>query len=124
MFITDQELHFNLNRHPIFSEFFNNDLSNFHDSTYFIQKLGHFICFFFLAMLLLWALKRLDIVIVVSIGLAFLTEIAQMFFSRSGRLLDVVYDSAGLMLFVVLYLCTRLVEWVYRKVYLSEVRRH
>lgn len=122
--ITDQEIHFKINHHPIFSHFFNNDLRHFQDPTYLLQKVGHFIWFFFLAMLMLWALKRLDYVIGISVGLAFLTEVAQLFFSRSGRLLDVFYDVTGLMVFIVLYLCARLVERLYRKDYLSEVRRH
>jgi VanZ family protein len=121
---TEQEVRFQFNRQPNLSDFFINDLVSFNDITYLIQKLGHFICFFFLAVLLYWAWQRWLLVVLISFGLAFLTEVAQLFFSRSGRLLDVLFDVAGLMLFFVLYLCFRLVEWLYGKVFISEARRH
>ncbi|WP_269748935.1 VanZ family protein [Metabacillus litoralis] len=124
LFITEQELHFQFTRHPNLADFFLNDLRSLYDITYVIQKLGHFICFFFLAMLLYWALQRWLLVVLISVGFAFLTEVAQLFFSRSGRLLDVGYDVAGLILFILLYMCYRFVEWLYSKVFTSEVRRH
>ncbi|MGM0877172.1 MAG: VanZ family protein [Bacillota bacterium] len=121
---TEQKVRFQFNRQPTLSDFFINDLTSFSDITYLIQKLGHFICFFFLAILLYWAWQRWLLVVLISFGLAFLTEVAQLFFSRSGRLLDVLYDVAGLMLFFVLYLCYRLVEWIYGKVIVPVARRH
>ncbi|WP_338788128.1 VanZ family protein [Metabacillus sp. FJAT-53654] len=124
LFITEHELHFQFTRYPNFADFFLNDLSSLNDITYVIQKLGHFICFFFLAMLLYWALQHWLLVVVISVGFAFLTEVVQLFFSRSGRLLDVVYDVAGLMVFIGVYLCFRFVEWLFSKVFISEVRRH
>jgi VanZ family protein len=124
LFITEQELHFQFTSYPNLADFFLNDLSSLNDITYVIQKLGHFICFFFLAMLLYWALQRWVLVVVISVGFAFLTEVVQLYFSRSGRLLDVVYDLAGVMVFVGVYLCFRFVEWLFSKVFISEVRRH
>lgn len=124
LLITEQKLHFHFNRHPNLADFFMNDLGSLNDITYVIQKLGHFIFFFFLAMLLYWALRRWILVILISFGLAFLTEVAQLYFSRSGRLLDVLYDMAGLMVFVVFVFGYRFIEWIFSRVFISEVRRH
>lgn len=46
----------------------------------------------------------------VSLAAALSTEVAQLYFSRSVRLLDVGFDLAGILLFVVLLLIYRFIK--------------
>lgn len=102
LLLTDYEITFRFNPFPEAMSFFNNDLIYVSDPTYISQKLGHIISFAFLAYLVYWAWKSLGLVVMVSLASALSTEVAQLYFSRSGRLLDVGYDLAGMLLFIVL----------------------
>ncbi|MCM3652945.1 VanZ family protein [Metabacillus litoralis] len=104
LLLQEQKLSFQFNTSPSFSDFFINDLINNPDITYFNQKAGHIICFFILALLLYWTSHRVWLTTLLLLIVAFSTEFAQLFFSRSGRLLDVFYDSIGLTMFLVFYL--------------------
>ncbi|UGB30717.1 MULTISPECIES: VanZ family protein [Bacillaceae] len=116
LLLSQQKVSFHYEPHPAFSSFLHNDLMNLQDLTYRRQKLGHFSYFFFLAILIYWAWRRHSFVFIMTLGAAFLTEIGQLFFSRSGRLLDVGYDMAGVCLFYLLYGCYRGGSWLYTKV--------
>lgn len=113
LLLTDYEISFQFNPSPDARSFFHNDLINVSDPTYIIQKSGHFLFFFFLAYLVYWAWKSLGLVIMVSLAAALSTEVAQLYFSRSGRLLDVGYDLAGTLLFFVLIFFYRFVKSMY-----------
>ncbi|WP_413307877.1 VanZ family protein [Bacillus sp. 1P10SD] len=82
---------------PDFLSFFNfNDFTAFHPE--FIKvKLGHFIGFAVLDLLLLYLLKSHKYSIGISIGFAFITEFVQLFFGRDGRLYDLAIDSLGIL---------------------------
>lgn len=116
LLLKKQEIQFNFNPDPRFSDLLHNDLAYLNDITYLLQKIGHFAFFFFLAVLVYWGFKKWFYVVVISATSALFTEIAQLFFSRSGRLLDVSYDLAGVLLFVLLYQGSRYAERCYRRV--------
>lgn len=83
---------------------------NVSDPTYLSQKLGHVLFFFFLAYLGYWAWRSLGLVMMVSLAAALSTEVAQLYFSRSGRLLDVGFDLAGMLLFISLLFFYRFIK--------------
>ncbi|WP_061810414.1 VanZ family protein [Rossellomorea vietnamensis] len=91
-----QQLHFQFNPHPDFNPFLNFTGYPFGSPTYFTQKIGHGMCFFLFSLLLSRVANKILIVIPISIGYALITEIAQVYFSRTGCLLDVFYDSVGI----------------------------
>lgn len=64
------------------------------------QKLGHVMSFFFLGAITYWKWPSRLVVILVGLGAGFTTEILQLYFSRSGRLLDVGYDVCGSLIFL------------------------
>lgn len=59
------------------------------------QKLGHFLGFFILCFILT-AGSRSRAGLYLSIGFAVATEIAQLYFGRDGRIIDMFIDSAGI----------------------------
>lgn len=89
---------------------------NVSDPTYLSQKLGHVLSFFLLAFIGYWAWKSLGLVMMVSLAAALSTEVAQLYFSRSGRLLDVGFDLAGMLLFIVLFLIYRFIKSLHQDV--------
>ena len=116
LLLTDYEISFRFNPHPNGSSFFHNDLMNVSDPTYLSQKLGHVLSFFLLAFIGYWAWKSLGLVMMVSLAAALSTEVAQLYFSRSGRLLDVGFDLAGMLLFIVLFLIYRFIKSLHQDV--------
>lgn len=91
-----QHLHFKLNPNPDFTKFLNFTGYPFGSPLYFTQKIGHGLFFFLFSFLLNRVTNKFLIVIPISIGYALITEIAQVYFSRTGCLLDVFYDSVGI----------------------------
>lgn len=85
---------------PDLKPFFNLTDYPFSSPGYLQQKAGHAFCFFWLAVSFYWLFKRLHTAFLFSIGYATFTEMAQLYFSRTGCLLDVCYDSAGILLFI------------------------
>ena len=116
LLLTDYEISFRFNPHPDGSSFFQNDLMNVSDPTYLSQKLGHVLFFFLLAYLGYWAWKSLGLVMMVSLAAALSTEVAQLYFTRSGRLLDVGFDLVGMLLFIVLFLIYRFIKSLHQDV--------
>lgn len=80
---------------PYFLSFFYlDDISQIH--THFIMvKLGHFLGFAVLDLLLFNWKKNHKWSLIISILFALLTEILQLFFGRDGRLYDLIIDSLG-----------------------------
>lgn len=60
-------------------------------------KLGHFIGFAVMDLLLFNLIKKHKYSIGISVLLAFLTEILQLFFGRDGRLYDIIVDTSGIL---------------------------
>lgn len=101
--LTDYQISFRFNPHPDGNSFFHNDLMNGVNPTYLTQKLGHVLFFSLLAYLVYWAWKSLGLVVMISTAAALSTEVAQLYFSRSGRLLDVGFDLVGMLLFFIIF---------------------
>ncbi|TXC78500.1 VanZ family protein [Metabacillus litoralis] len=122
LFLAEQDLIFHFNGNPPVREFLNNDF-DLQDPTYVSQKLGHIVSFFILGVLAYSVWRSVFVVAIISLAVALSTEVAQLFFSRSGRLLDVGYDMAGASLFVVFVLGYRFVELVFKKMQIVFVDR-
>lgn len=76
------------------------------DAFYLFHKVGHFIGFGLLYMLLLYGIRRYKASFILAAGFAGLTEILQLFFYRDGRLFDVLIDCSGI--FLAFLLCKSL----------------
>ncbi|WP_052302377.1 VanZ family protein [Bacillus sp. SG-1] len=107
--IEHQQIRFSVDAKPDFYSFFEFRSFNYTHPLYITQKSGHAISFFMLAVLLMALYNSLKAVIYVTWSFAFLTEIAQLFFSRTGCLVDVLIDLFGVMLFLIVYFTSRLV---------------
>ncbi|MCR8850403.1 VanZ family protein [Rossellomorea sp. SC111] len=94
------DLRFQWTGQPDVKPFFNFSDYPFSSPGYLQQKAGHAFCFFWLATFFHWIFKRLTTVFLFSVAYASFTEIAQLYFSRTGCLLDVCYDSVGILLFI------------------------
>ncbi|MEH7119234.1 VanZ family protein [Neobacillus vireti] len=90
-----QSIVFKWDSSPDYLSFFNfYDISKIHQ--YFIVvKLGHFLGFLILDLLLFNWLKNHQKALVVSLIYALLTEVLQLYFGRDGRLYDLMIDSLG-----------------------------
>lgn len=63
-----------------------------------IQKIGHLFMFAIWLLTIFVVIKRLKPAVWVTLGLALASEMIQPYFTRDGRLLDVVFDSVGVLL--------------------------
>ncbi len=103
-----QQVYFQWNDQPDFSKFFVFTDYPFHSSTYVFQKMGHGMFFFLFSFFLSRVTFSYKVVFAVGVSYALVTEIAQLFFSRTGCLLDVVYDSIGVVSYCALILISKL----------------
>ncbi|MGE6754551.1 VanZ family protein [Rossellomorea sp. NPDC071047] len=94
---------FQWNPEPDFLRFFDFHSYPFHSQTYLFQKSGHVIAFYFLAFMIHFTIRKGSIGFILSVAFALFTEIAQLYFSRTGCLLDVGYDVLGISLYFILY---------------------
>jgi VanZ like family len=94
------EVHFEWQGNPSFEELLLPWPSGA-DRDFAVQKAGHALAFFILACGLLQFLPRASAA-VISILYALATEILQLFFTRSGRILDVMVDCAGIAIAVII----------------------
>jgi VanZ family protein len=99
-FLYNDEISFLFNPNPNLSDLFTD---SFHDTPfYYLAKSGHIFMFTVLVLLLYSHCRRLVITILVGIFLAIGSEVLQLFFNRTGRVLDMFIDGIGIMLGVVL----------------------
>lgn len=98
---------FQWNPHPDFMSFFDLYSYPFQSTAYLIQKTGHVLAFFFLALVIHSVVKKALIGHVISSIIGLCTEFAQLFFSRTGCLLDVGYDVIGITLYYIIYFIIR-----------------
>jgi VanZ family protein len=101
---------FKWNSDPDFSAFFNFTYYSFTSPTYIFQKTGHAVAFFLLTLIVFVVITRVGMSLLLSFSFALFTEIAQLFFHRTGCLLDVGYDMAGVFGFVFMYYIWMLIE--------------
>jgi VanZ family protein len=88
---------FAFNPDPNFREFFQmKDIRTVHQ-VWYVVKLGHFLGFAILDLLLYNWLRRKNATVVIAILFALATEIFQLYFNRDGRLYDVIIDSLGIL---------------------------
>ncbi|WP_438315722.1 VanZ family protein [Sporosarcina sp. FA9] len=105
-FLYDQVVSFNINPSPTFSDLFLVEGIYLTSSFYLIQKVGHLSVFGLLYIFLLRGFNNTKTALLVSIIFAFSTEIAQLYFNRTGRLVDVAIDLIGILL--AYYLCKKI----------------
>ncbi|WP_088052557.1 VanZ family protein [Virgibacillus dakarensis] len=63
-----------------------------------IQKVGHLLMFAMWLLSIFLGIKRLKTAVWITLGLAVVSELIQPYFSRDGHLLDVAFDSIGILL--------------------------
>lgn len=100
--IHNLEIKFIMTEDPDFLSFFEYRF-NYTERYYLVQKTGHFVSFFLLAAMLMVFFTSLRCVMTVSLTAALFTEFAQLFFSRTGCLVDVIYDLMGAGAFLILH---------------------
>ncbi|MBB3129049.1 VanZ family protein [Paenibacillus rhizosphaerae] len=86
---------FRLNPSPDWSELIKLDLQ-WSSEAWINRKIGHFIGFFLLE-LLLSNLRSSKLAVISAILYAALTEVLQLYFFRSGRIYDIVNDTFGIL---------------------------
>lgn len=97
-FLYEQTVSFNINLSPFFLDLFLVEDISLTSSFYLIQKVGHLSVFGLLYIFLLRGFNNVKTALLVSITFAFATEIAQLYFNRTGRLVDVAIDLIGIFL--------------------------
>ncbi|MFC4712904.1 VanZ family protein [Planococcus dechangensis] len=101
-----QDVGFNLRMFPDPMDLFIMSDIHLDSNIYVFQKTGHFLAFGVLFLLMNQAINNSKKAIILCVSFAFSTEFLQLFFERSGRLSDVLIDSAGI------YAAYRLNEYV------------
>ncbi|WP_374054977.1 VanZ family protein [Rossellomorea sp. FM04394] len=94
---------FQWNPDPDFLSFLDFHSYPFYSQAYLTQKSGHAIAFFFLAFVIHLAVRKASIGFILSVAFGLFTEIAQLYFSRTGCLLDVGYDVVGITFYFLFY---------------------
>lgn len=88
---------FNWISHPNFWSFFDfYDITLIHHD-FIIIKLGHFLGFGIMDLLIFRLVRKHNLSAAISILFAFSTEVLQLFFGRDGRLYDLMIDSLGIL---------------------------
>ncbi|MDE4085922.1 VanZ family protein [Planococcus maritimus] len=100
------DLNFNVRLFPNLSDLFITSDIHLDSKLYVFQKTGHALSFGILYLLMNQALKERHVAFALCSLFAFFTEFLQLFFERSGRLVDVLIDVAGI------FVAYRLSEYV------------
>ena len=97
-FLYQQVVSFKIDPSPVFSDLFIIGDIPLTSGFYLIQKTAHIIGFGLLYILLLRGFNNMKVAFVLSGSYAFVTELVQLYFHRSGRLFDVGIDLVGICL--------------------------
>ncbi|QUW24048.1 VanZ family protein [Sporosarcina sp. Marseille-Q4063] len=97
-FLYQQIVSFKIDSSPVFGDLFIIGDIPLTSGFYLIQKTAHVLGFGLLYILLLRGFNNMKIAFVISGSYALVTEVLQLYFSRSGRLFDVGIDLAGIYL--------------------------
>lgn len=89
--------------HPDFADLAIVEDTEFINPHYLFQKVGHFVGFGFLAILLMSITRNRKKAFFLAFLYAVLTEILQLYFARDGRFLDMGIDSLGILLALYIY---------------------
>lgn len=79
--------------HPEFSQLL--QIPKTLEQSYLLQKCGHILAFLILTIVVPKVTRKTGVYLIL---FAFLTELLQLYFGRSGRFLDVGYDTMGILL--------------------------
>ncbi|OLO38074.1 hypothetical protein BTR23_11805 [Alkalihalophilus pseudofirmus] len=116
-----EPVHFQMTADPNFDQFFNIAIYVNPSLPFILQKSGHFICFFILALLLIQVCKNLQLSTVIGLLFAAGTELAQPFFYREGLFIDVMINSLGILSYTLLYyICNK---WIAAVAITDETRK-
>ncbi len=96
-FIRFGEIRFEWDLHPNLSVFLE-PLPSHLSGDFLLQKVGHFSAFFILTLLLHSRFQAKGVALILAISYGAFTEILQLYFTRDGRLFDIGFDSAGVLL--------------------------
>ncbi|WP_409348222.1 VanZ family protein [Paenibacillus gyeongsangnamensis] len=96
--LLNDKILFIINPHPKYRDLFIYLDYNLVHPYWIIVKLGHVIGFAIMDFLLFWWTRKRTYAALLTITLALLTEILQLFFNRDGRIYDVVIDSVGILI--------------------------
>ncbi|WP_173107703.1 hypothetical protein [Bacillus sp. KH172YL63] len=91
------------NPDPDFKSFLDFHHYPFDSPAYITQKSGHILAFFLFALISHAAIKRASAVFILSTVFGICPEIAQLFFSRTGCLLDAGYNVLGITLYFIFH---------------------
>jgi VanZ family protein len=97
-FLYQQVVSIKIDPSPVFADLFIIGDIPLTSGFYLIQKTAHVLGFGLFYILLLRGFNNMKIAFIISGSYAFLTEVLQLYFSRSGRLVDVGIDLAGICL--------------------------
>lgn len=97
-FLVHQEINFQFISSPVLTDFFLIDEIQSEVGFYLIQKVGHILGFGVLYLFLFYSFKNSRIAFSVSFLFAFVTEVLQLFFNRTGRLTDLGIDLIGILI--------------------------
>ncbi|WP_211654831.1 VanZ family protein [Planococcus alpniumensis] len=90
------DINFNVRLFPNLSDLLITSDIHLDSKLYVFQKTGHALSFGILYLLMNQALKERHVAFALCSMFAFFTEFLQLFFERSGRLVDVLIDIAGI----------------------------
>jgi len=102
-FLYQQVVSFKVDSSPVFTDLFIVGDIPWTSSFYLIQKASHIIGFGVLFIMLQRQFNNIKTAFVISGLFALLTEVLQLYFSRSGRLFDVGIDLVGIFFAFILY---------------------
>jgi glycopeptide antibiotics resistance protein len=95
---------FRLDQHPVWTSFFSMGIySHLGNSGWILTKLGHFIGFGILDVLITLTFRRHLFASILAFSFAVATEVVQIPFGRDGRFYDVCIDTLGIIVVGVLY---------------------
>ncbi|WP_078429868.1 VanZ family protein [Alkalihalobacterium alkalinitrilicum] len=98
-----EPVQFQVTTEPTFGQFFDIAIYANPSLPFILQKAGHFICFFILALLLIQVCKNIQLSLVIGLLFAAGTELAQPFFYREGLFIDLMINSLGILSYTLLY---------------------
>ena len=95
--IEEGKISFHWIPNPDYMKFLNMHSYSFQEPSYIFQKAGHCAAFLILAVVVYWMINNMIAAFSVSVIFAIFTEVMQLHFSRTGCLLDVGYDTIGIL---------------------------
>ncbi|MED1603624.1 VanZ family protein [Alkalihalophilus marmarensis] len=115
LFLSSLSLTFTFTATPDYTKFLTIYVIDLSNQSFILQKFGHAIGFYLLYFFFYLYSKNLKKAFLYSHVLAILTEAAQPFFGRDGRLLDILINSTGIMICAALCLAYKQIHQLHKK---------